>query len=177
MILEILGTRILAPYWGSTITIWSAIISVILASISMGYYVGGKLADREASQVSPRLPALLFLAGVFIINIFVIQSYFLGWGSSSWYGMRAILDALIVFSLPAFFLGIITTYTIQTETKKIGNVGSTNGILYGISTMGSLVGVFLTSFYLIPHFNVSHILISLGILFFITALVSHTNMN
>ena len=156
MILEILGVRMIASQLGTTIIVWSTMIGTIITSLAIGYYIGGILADRILSNLVRA--CIVFLAGVTIALIVPMRSVVFAMGISLPYGLRTLIVSTVLFALPTILLAMVSIYTLRMETKKISEIGSTNGTIYAISTIGSLVGVFLTSFYLIPTFSLSSIL-------------------
>lgn len=169
--LELLGTHILAPFVGTTIAVWSAVIGVILLASSIGYYIGGLLADRRLSNKI--LGTLSFEAGLFIILILPLKSSLPSFAASSLaYSTSGLLAALLLFALPTIFLSMVTTYAIRLKVKNLEMIAATNGKLYGVSTAGSLAGVFFISFFFIPNFNVSTILVLLGCFSFLNTAIS-----
>lgn len=170
MVLEMLGTRILAPSLGTTIEVWSAIIAVILVSISFGYFFGGTAADKKYKRWV--LPAFIFLSALSIMLISFLKPAVLETLLTFPYGIRALWYSASLFLLPAFFLGSSTTYIIRNQIKKISLVGPLNGKMYGLSTIGSLSGVYITSFHLVPLFSTSSILAGLAVLLLCTAFLS-----
>lgn len=170
MILEILGARILTPHLGATIIVWAGVIGVILGSIGLGYYLGGRIAHKKLA--SGILASILAGAAAFTLFIIPIQNKVSELGTYYSYGFRSIIASLALFAIPAILLGMAIIYIIRLETKNLNALGSTNGTLYGISTAGSIIGVFLTSFYLIPNYAVSDIILVLGIVLFIAALIA-----
>ena len=167
MTLEILGARIMAPFIGATIIVWTTIIGVILGSIGLGYYLGGRIADKKRNKKI--LSALLAISAVFIILIVPLKNILLNFINFYPYGLNAFLSSLILFVVPTIFLGATTTYIIRLNMEKINAVGSVNGTLYSISTLGNIIGIFLTGFYLIPKYSISTIIVSLSIAIFILA--------
>ena len=101
---------------------------------------------------------IVFLSSVTIALIVPMRSVVFAMGISLPYGLRTLIVSTVLFALPTILLAMVSIYTLRMETKKISEIGSTNGTIYAISTIGSLVGVFLTSFYLIPTFSLSSIL-------------------
>lgn len=156
MVLEILGVRIIASQLGTTIIVWSMMISTIITSLAIGYYIGGILADRILSYVVRA--CIVFFSGVMVALIIPIRPHIFAIGVSLPYGLRALIVSTVLFMLPTILLAMVTMYTLRMETKKVSEIGSINGTLYALSTIGSLVGLFLTSFYLIPTFSVSSII-------------------
>ena len=163
MALEIVGSRVLAPYFGSSIFVWGSLISVVMAALSIGYYWGGWMSAREPSY--GKLLTLLAIPGILIFFLPFVYPSVNEWIASHDFGTR--LNPLIacgaLFLLPGVFLGTISPYVIRLAATRLQTVGSTAGTLYAISTCGSIFGTLLTAFYLIPVLGVSNIIHALGI--------------
>ncbi|MGH7871629.1 MAG: fused MFS/spermidine synthase, partial [Candidatus Binatia bacterium] len=163
MALEIVGSRVLAPYFGSSIFVWGSLISVVMAALSIGYYWGGWMSAREPSY--GKLLALLVVPGILIFFLPFAYPQINEWIASHDFGTR--LNPLIacsaLFLLPGVFLGTISPYVIRLAATKLHMVGSTAGTLYAVSTCGSIFGTLLTAFYLIPVLGVSNIIHALGL--------------
>jgi spermidine synthase len=161
--LEIVGSRVLAPYFGSSIFVWGSLISTFLAGLTLGYYFGGFLADRR-----PRLPALamlILLAGVLVVILPVIHPPINRAIAGVDFGPRLnpLLATLCLFFLPSVFMGTVSPYAIKLAASSLATIGNTAGLIYAISTAGSIVGALFTAFYLIQMIGVRSILYSLGI--------------
>jgi predicted membrane-bound spermidine synthase len=158
MAYEIIGSRMLGPYVGTSITVWSAIIGVILMSLSLGYYLGGRLADRKPEF--SLLAKIIIAAAVFIILSTAIKDVLLTSLLEFINNVKAVsvLASLILFSVPGFLLGMVSPFAARLKISSLKTTGATVGNLYAISTVGSITGTFLAGFYLIPTFAVSHIL-------------------
>ncbi|MFT7557712.1 MAG: spermidine synthase [Planctomycetota bacterium] len=164
MILELTGSRIVAPYLGTSVIIWTSLIGVILASLAVGYWLGGKYADKNPDiQVLQRI---LLLAGVFIILIALMQPLliFISSGGKS-LEISAIIAMIVLFSPATVALGMVSPYVIRLKLTNISDSGSTVGAMYAISTLGSIFGTFLGGFVLISLFG------SIKILFIIAAII------
>src|SRR5918996_1446962 len=169
--LEIVGSRVLAPYFGSSIFVWGSLISVVMAALSVGYYWGGWLSAREPSY--SRLLTLLLIPGILI---FILPFFYLPvneWIVSIDFGIRLnpLIASSIFFLPPGIFLGTVSPYVIRLAATKLSTVGSTAGTLYAVSTCGSIFGTLLTAFYLIPLIGVRNIIHSLGITLICLSLV------
>jgi spermidine synthase len=164
MSLEIVGSRVLAPYFGNSIFVWGSLISVVLAALSLGYYWGGWLSVREPSYA--RLLTLLLIPGILIFVLPFIYPTVNAWIAGIDFGTRLnpLIASTIFFLLPGVFLGTISPYVIRLAATKLSTVGSTAGTLYAVSTCGSIFGTLLTAFYLIPLMGVSNIIHFLGII-------------
>jgi spermidine synthase len=163
MALEIAGSRVLAPHFGSSIFVWGSLISVVMAALSVGYYWGGWLSAREPSY--GRLLTLLLIPGVFIFFLPFIYPTINEWVAQADFGTRwnPLIACGIYFLPPGIFLGTISPYIIRLAATQLATVGSTAGTLYAVSTCGSIFGTLLTAFYLIPVMGVRNIIHALGI--------------
>jgi spermidine synthase len=169
--LEIVGSRVVAPYFGSSIFVWGSLISTFLAGLTIGYYVGGFLADRR-----PRLLAmavLILIAGVLVVILPVVAPPVNRAIASVDFGPRLnpLLATLGLFFLPSVFMGTVSPYAIKLAASSLATIGNTAGLIYAISTAGSIVGALLTAFYLIQMIGVRSILYSLGITLMALALL------
>ena len=163
MALEIVGSRVLAPHFGSSIFVWGSLISVVMAALSIGYYWGGWLSAREPSY--GKLLTLLLIPGILIFFLPLIYPSVNEWIASVDFGNRLnpLVACGVLFLLPGIFLGTISPYVIRLAATQLETVGSTAGTLYAVSTCGSIFGTLLTAFYLIPVLGVSNIIHTLGI--------------
>ena len=143
MILELIASRLLAPFFGTTNLVWTAVIGIILLSNSVGNYIGGKIADKK--NVEKRLIILLLTISVLIFIIPIIQTNFLSFLSNSIKDTKigAIVSTVILFFLPSMFLGCISPIVIKLKMKDLENAGKTSGKIYAIATIGSLFGVLI----------------------------------
>jgi len=171
MIFELVGSRILGPYFGTSIFVWTGLIGVILGSLSLGYYIGGKIADKKPSFT--RLSMIIFLAAVFIgLTIFIKDFLLLGFQTNFTDSRTASMLASLILFLPAsVLLGIVSPYAVKLKMKNLDTSGSTVGNLYAISTAGSIIGTFLSGFYLIPQFGTNKLLIILSITLIVVSLI------
>ena len=169
MVFEIAGSRVLSPYFGSSTVVWTAMIGVIMGSLSAGYYVGGKMADRM-----PRLSVLayiVFLVAIFLGVTIIIKDIFLAL-ISSLYGNSTtglLVGCVVLFAPASVLLGMVSPYAVRLRLQSTATGGSAAGSLYAVSTLGSIVGTFLAGFVLIPRIGTHQIMI---ILFLVTVGVS-----
>ncbi len=162
MALEIVGSRILAPYFGSSVYVWGSLISIFLAALSAGYYLGGVASDRWPR---PRALALALAVAGGLILVLPLMSRPILERVSLWdLGPRAspLLASVVLFVLPSLLLGMTSPFAIKLAATDLATVGATSGVLYAISTAGSIGGTLLTAFVLIPAMGVRAILYTLG---------------
>ncbi len=160
--LEIVGSRVLAPYFGSSVYVWGSLISIFLAALSLGYYLGGRAADRW-----PRagvLAVTISVAGLLVLVLPVISRPVLEAFSAWDLGprMTPLLASIVLFVLPSLLMGATSPFAIKLAATDLATVGNTAGLLYAISTAGSIAGTLLTAFVLIPAMGVRAILYTLG---------------
>jgi predicted membrane-bound spermidine synthase len=152
---EISASRLVAPYFGSSTFIWANLIGVTLLFLSLGYWVGGKVADRRPD--ARILYALIGLAGVALLLIIPISRPIL----------RASLDAfddrnagaflgslaavLLLFAPSMLSLGMVAPFAIRLRMSSVANAGQAAGSLYALSTAGSILGSFAPVIFLLPE--------------------------
>lgn len=169
MSVEITGSRILAPFIGTSIIAWTSLIGVILASLSLGYYLGGKIADKY-----PKEEILGGIIGVsslylFVIGIFNIPILTLLRENITDLMVLSSISSLFLFGLPSVLLGMVTPYSVKLSLKSINKAGRVSGNLFAVSTAGSILGTFLTGLYLIPILGSSKLLLISSFLLFFSA--------
>ncbi|MFA4946995.1 MAG: fused MFS/spermidine synthase [Candidatus Krumholzibacteriia bacterium] len=166
--IEILGTRILGPFYGVSLFLWSALITVTLAALSAGYALGGRWADKGATY--PRLSSLLAGAGLWLLAVPWIRNPILHLAEPFGLRFAALVTALALFFVPLMLLGMVSPYAIKLRTTSLDEIGRSAGNLYAISTVASVVAALLTGFFLIPSFGVYRLTLAVGILLIATAL-------
>jgi len=170
MSFEILGSRVLAPNFGSSVFVWGSLISVFLAGLSAGYYSGGKIADVKPSTRKLALiitvPAVLFLA--FPLYAGPVSD----WVFMKDIGIRMspLLVSIMLFFLPSVFLGMVSPYTAKLMICSLHTSGSTVGTLYALSTLGSIIGTLVTSFFLIAVAGIKVLILGHGVVLLCLAL-------
>jgi spermidine synthase len=171
MSMEILGSRILAPYYGNSLFAWGSLIGIVLGALAIGYYFGGRYADKNASIKG--LSLIVLVAGLSVALIPILSPLVFDPLIVASMGMKygPLFSVLILFTIPSLFLGMVSPYAVKIEVTSLSSIGDTAGRLYAISTLGSLTGTFATSFFLIPAIGVRTILYSLSVLLIISALI------
>jgi len=171
MVFELTGSRILGPYLGATLYVWTSLIGVILGSLSFGYWLGGKIADRKADMRS--FSFIIFASALCIIYVYTIKNNILEIFSSLPLGsleFRSLLISFILFAPASIFLGIISPYAVKLRLFHIDTSASTVGTLYALSTLGSIAGTFGAGFFIIPSLGTDATLLLLFAILIGTAL-------
>lgn len=164
---EILGTRILGPFYGVNLFLWSALISVTLIALSIGYLLGGRWADKGPK--TDRLCYLMIGAGLWLLLLPVIKKPLMNLAEPLGLRLAVLTSALFLFAPPLTLLGMVSPYSIKLRTARLEEVGRTAGDLYAVSTVGSVVSALLTGFVLIPNVGITRLTILIGILLLATS--------
>ena len=158
MSLELLGGRVLAPYFGSSIYVWGSIITIFMLSLSLGYLFGGQLSIRSPSL---RRFGVIFLAGAAALYPLVYFSepamvWIFARVEDPRYG--SLLASAMLFIVPTLILGMISPYSVRLLVESTERSGHIAGRLYFMSTLGSALGTLATSFYFVLWFEMNTIL-------------------
>jgi len=150
MVYEIIGSRIVAPFIGTSTYVWTSLIGVILAALSLGYWLGGRMADRRP-DVKVLAAAIFFAGGLVSVTILIkdaVLSLIGAFGGALEF--QSVAAAVILFAPASVLLGFVTPYAVKLRTRSLDVSGSTVGRLYALSTIGSIAGTFAAGFVLIP---------------------------
>ena len=147
---EMLGSRFLYPYFGGGIATWAGLISTVLYALAIGYFIGGAIVDRYPSltvvAVSVGGAALYLLAIPACVDA-IMQAILDACG----YGAGAILLAsAVLLAIPVALLGMLSPAAVRLLVADTKSAGQTAGAIYGISAIGNVCGILLTTFVLIP---------------------------
>ena len=159
MTVELLGGRILSPFFGSSVYVWGSIITVFMLSLSFGYLAGGKLSTRNPNPVTYScffIVAAILIMPIILFADFIMEQVFLVIEDPR-YG--SLVASIALFFLPTTMLGMISPYSIRLLVQNQSHSGHVAGQLYFVSTLGSALGTLATSFYFVLWFNVNTILI------------------
>ena len=167
MSIEMLGGRILAPYFGSGIYVWGSIITVFMVALAIGYLTGGHL-----SLMQPRLSKY----GFFFVAAAITAVPTIAFGDTMmvWVFLRledprygSLVAATLLFFIPTAILGMIAPYSVRLLVEESHHSGRIAGGLYFVSTLGSALGTLFTSFYLVLWLEINQILISMALILII----------
>ena len=151
---EIAAARLLAPYFGDSTIIWANTIGIVLVALSVGYYIGGRVADLHATPGG--LHRLVLVAAVLLAIVPFVAGPFLDLAVDALDSVEAgaftgsLLAVLVLVAVPVLVLGMVAPYAIRLALRQIDDAGRTAGRLYAISTLGSLAGTFLSALLFIP---------------------------
>ncbi len=172
MSLELLGGRVLAPYFGSSIYVWGSIITIFMLSLALGYLFGGRLSLADPSL--KRFGTIFVMAAVFLYPLVYFSETLMVWIflmiEDPRYG--SLLASSILFIAPTIILGMISPYSVRLLVQSAHESGQVAGKLYFVSTMGSALGTLATSFYFVLWFEINTILTMLTAALLVMAAVA-----
>jgi spermidine synthase len=155
MEVELLGARVLSPWFGVSFFVWTALITITLLSLAAGYYAGGRLADKRASLKT--LSLLVGASGLFLLAVPLLRTVVLKTTVQLGIRMGALAAGAILFGPPLMLLGTITPFAVKLILKDLREAGRTVGRLSALSTFGSFAGTIATGFWIIPALHVDQI--------------------
>lgn len=177
MIVELVASRILSPYLGSSNLIWTCIIGMMLAFMSIGYFIGGKISDKYPKM---NLLSLFILdASIFISIIPLIEVYAIEPLSKKNISLPiiAIICSTITFGIPSLLLATASPFAVKLKEKDEKQIGQVSGKMSAISTIGSIFGTFLAGFILIPKLGVKNIILMIVVILNILSFILQEEKN
>lgn len=172
MVLEIIGVRYLASDFGGSFYVWTSQIGVILIALSLGYAIGGALADRF--RRASFLAAPLAAAGLFtalipnfappLLNAIIMRHPAGEDIPLIWQKLDPAMGSMVVFFLPCLVLAVLAPFMIRVTARQLEHVGIISGLIYAASTVGSIAGVFVAGYIFIDYLTVTTIFRTIGAL-------------
>lgn len=165
--LEFLAARMLAPTLGSSLFVWGSVISIVMVALSLGYWLGGQIADRLGATRT--LGPIIALAGLFTVLVPGLSAATLP--SLAGLGARtgSLVASTVVFFVPSLLLAMVSPLGVRLATGSVDRVGRSAGTLYAISTAGSIAGTLATAFWLIPLLSLDGLVVAIGFTLFATS--------
>ena len=158
MSVELLGGRILAPYFGSSIYVWGSIITIFMMALSVGYLIGGRLSLHQPSLF--RYGLFFIIAAIALTPVIVFAN---AWMDAVFIRIEdprygSLVASTVLFFIPTAILGMIAPYSVRLVVESTTTSGQVAGALYFVSTLGSALGTLMTSFYLVLWFDMNTII-------------------
>jgi hypothetical protein len=169
---ELLGSRYLAPAFGSSIYVWGALITVFMLALSLGYLAGGRWSQHQPSL--RRLGMLLAAAALTALPVLplsgaLLEELFFRIPDPRFGSLTA---ATLLFFVPTFFSGMVSPYCVRLLVQAKESSGRSAGLLYFVSTFGSAAGTILTSFYLVKWFRIDSIIAGMAAVSIVLATIA-----
>ena len=172
MVIELIAARIMAPYIGVSLYTWTSIIGVILAGIALGNFVGGIIADKYPR---PFVLVAIFLIGslaTIVVLPFVKVVAYAGWFNGLPLILSFMLKTACVFFLPAVILSMVSPLVIKITLPDVGKTGGVVGTIYAFSTVGAILGTFMTGYFFILWFGTRTLVWLVAVVLIITGIIS-----
>lgn len=147
---EIAAARLLAPWFGASTVVWANTIAVVLVALAIGYWLGGRMADRRPMEAALRR---WVLAGAALLAVVpVVARPFLEVSTDVVDGelSGSLVAVLCLLSVPLVVLGAVAPWAIRLSVTRLEDAAAQAGRLYAVSTVGSLVGTFASALVLLP---------------------------
>lgn len=174
MALEMTASRLVAPYFGTSLFVWANVIGIILAALSFGYFIGGKWAERSpdvrtllkillvAAVLAALIPLLVAPFARFVITELVLAS------GAAFIVVGSFFTLIVLFAAPIFLMGMTSPFLIKLLTSDNRGAGETAGGVFALSTIGSLLGTFLPALWLVPSIGTRATVFLFSAILFVT---------
>jgi spermidine synthase len=172
---EIAAARLLAPYFGASTIVWANTIGIVLVALSVGYWYGGRLADRNPTRTG--LYRIVLLSGVLLAAVPFVADPFLGFAVDALDSISAgafvgsLLGVTVLVAIPILVSGAVAPYALRLAVADIAEAGTVSGRLYAISTVGSLVGTFSSALLFIPLIGTRRTFVVFGLVLVVLAVI------
>jgi spermidine synthase len=152
MAVELTASRLLAPFFGTSLFVWTNIIAVIMVALAAGYWVGGKISERRP-QMSLLLK-IIFSGGIFCflipfatkpLSIYLLKDFAVFTPASWLILISSFCATLVLFFIPIMLVGMTSPFLIKLLSTRHSDVGNVSGTIFAVSTIGSIIGTFLPS--------------------------------
>ena len=160
MVVEVLGSKVIGPFFGVSLFVWTSLIAVTMIALAAGYAVGGFLSDRH--EHADYLYGIIAISGFTVLLIPVLAPVALKLCMPLGLRAGAFFSSSLLFGPSLFLMGCISPYVIKIAAKEMRNIGRTVGGFYAISTVGSVLGTVATGFVLIAFLGVKQIFFLVG---------------
>ena len=172
---EIAAARLLAPYFGASTIVWANTIGIVLVALSIGYWYGGRLADRNPTRTG--LYRIVLLAGLLLAAVPFVADPFLGIAVDALDSVSAggflgsLLGVTVLIATPILVSGAVAPYALRLAVADVAQAGTVSGRLYAISTVGSLLGTWASALLLIPLIGTRRTFVVFGLVLVVVAAI------
>jgi len=153
MAAELLGAKMLAPYFGSSLYVWATVLAITLGGLAVGYFLGGILSYKSKNSLA--LFYVLIAAATFTILMPFTSKVILWLVGSHSLIPSVIVSATCILFPPVFMMGMVSPLIIRAITNDLNESGKAAGAIYAISTVGGIIATFAFGFWIIPSFGLT----------------------
>ncbi|MDE2839504.1 MAG: fused MFS/spermidine synthase, partial [Chloroflexota bacterium] len=171
LVVELTAGRMIAPYLGVSLYTWTSVIGVMLAGISLGNYVGGRIGDRFPTVTT--LGVLFLLSSILTLTILPLTAIISGIAQDLpvHLMLKILFFTATVFFLPSVFMGTITPVVVRLILDDLTRTGGVVGRIYALSTVGAIAGTFATGFFLVSFFGTRTVILLVAIILLLVAVI------
>ena len=171
LVVELTAGRMIAPYLGVSLYTWTSVIGVMLAGISLGNYVGGRIGDRFPSVST--LGVLFLLSSILTLTILPMTAIISGIAQDlpAHLMLKILFFTATVFFLPSLFMGTITPVVVRLILDDLSRTGGVVGRIYALSTVGAIAGTFATGFFLVSFFGTRTVILLVAVILLLVAVI------
>ena len=169
MAVELMAARMLAPWFGSSLYVWATVIGITLLSLALGYFAGGKLADKYAHLNT--IHWVVLSAAVFLVLMHSSSQFLTVVFAAIDLRISVVVVSLFLILPPLLFLGMVPTLLIRYLTNKLENAGATTGRVFSISSASGILALPVVGFFVIPAFGLTVPSIVIGLLVGVVPLI------
>ena len=149
MAVELLGAKLLAPFYGSSLYVWTAILSITALGLTLGYYYGGRLSLKHATE--KQLILILSIAALLVFALPITAALLISITSGMGLISGICVAGLLLLVPPMFCFGLVGPMVVRLMAQKMETLGNVAGTVYFTSTLGGILATFLFGFYWIPE--------------------------
>ncbi|OIP97953.1 hypothetical protein AUK40_02200 [Candidatus Wirthbacteria bacterium CG2_30_54_11] len=175
MAVEMAASRLMAPYFGTSVFVWTNLLGIIMLALSLGYYFGGRIADRNPTE--QYLYTLLFGASLILFVLPFAAPFIMNFVSSGVSEgefsivVSSFVSSLIVFCIPFLALGMVSPTIIRLLSSEVDHSGRIAGRVYAASTVGSILGTFLPTLVFVPWIGTKKTILLFALVLCIVSLI------
>lgn len=169
MLAELIGAKLLSPFFGSSLYVWSSVMAITLGGLAAGYFVGGIISVKEKTLVN--LWKIFSLSGLSLLLMPLVAKFVFPLSFVLPLLPGVILCTFFLLFFPVFLMGTISPLIVKILTIDANSSGKRAGEVYAVSTVGGIASTFLTGFWLIPQFGLSKPLLFFGFLILVFSLL------
>lgn len=164
MVFELAGARILAPGIGSSTYVWTSVIGVIIAALSLGYWIGGRVADSRGYMID--VARLALLSGLTVAFTLLQYEGLIEWVAENFDDPRwqGVIASLLLFAPTSFILGMISPYLAKLNVRSLHTTGRSIASLSALNSIGGIIGTFMAGFVLFGYIGSRETLVIVALL-------------
>jgi hypothetical protein len=171
MALELVGARMIQPVFGNSVDLWAAVISTFIGALSIGYVIGGQIADRMRTNLAVGVVLALAAVGYLILPLYALP--FCQWLPPSVQEARwgALVAACALFLPVSICTGAVSPLLVRLAWVSADRTGRTVGVMYAVGSLGNVAGILVTDYWLLTTWTVGQIVVIMGVALAITGCV------